>query len=113
VSVALARVFKSDHTKIITPGEGEILWRIFLAVQKTLITTADLERRVETLEERILTIMRMVSEQDSRPGSGALKSGSQSMKPRFTLIDLRHYIIKLQVSRKGFATRARISIRLY
>jgi hypothetical protein len=53
VSAALATVSRAISEGQITPGEGEILANI-LAVQKDVIASTELERRLETLEERIL-----------------------------------------------------------
>ena len=53
VSLAMAAVSRAISEGQITPGEGETLANV-LAVQKEVIATAELERRVETLEQRIL-----------------------------------------------------------
>ena len=53
VSLAMAAVSRAISEGQITPGEGETLTNV-LAVQKEVIATAELERRVETLKQRIL-----------------------------------------------------------
>jgi hypothetical protein len=53
VSLAMATVSRAISEGQITPGEGETLANV-LAVQKDVIATAELERRLEKLEERIL-----------------------------------------------------------
>ncbi len=53
VSMALASVFAAIADGQITPAEGATLANI-LAVQKGVIATADLEGRVDRLEERVL-----------------------------------------------------------
>jgi hypothetical protein len=49
----MATVSRAISEGQITPGEAETLTNV-LAVQKDVIATAQLERRVEHLEERIL-----------------------------------------------------------
>jgi hypothetical protein len=53
VSLAMAVVARAISEGQVTPGEGETLTNI-LALQKEVIATAELEQRVETLEQRIL-----------------------------------------------------------
>jgi hypothetical protein len=51
VSIAMGRVFQAIAEGQITPGEGETLVKL-LAVQKEVIATAELEPRMEKLEEK-------------------------------------------------------------
>ena len=53
ISLAMAAVSRAISEGEITPGEGETVVNI-LALQKDVMATAELERRLETLEQRIL-----------------------------------------------------------
>ena len=53
ISLAMAAVSRAISEGEITPGDGETVVNI-LALQKDVMATAELERRLETLEQRIL-----------------------------------------------------------
>ena len=53
VALAMGTVSRAISEGQITPGEGETLANV-LVLQKEVITTAELERRVVQLEQRIL-----------------------------------------------------------
>jgi uncharacterized protein DUF5681 len=54
IAAAMATVATAIGDGEITPNEGEVLARILVA-QKDVVLTADLERRMEALEQRVST----------------------------------------------------------
>ena len=64
VSSAISTVLEAIGKGCITPGEGEILANI-LQVQNNVLTTGDLERRVEQLEQARATDKNKKADQDA------------------------------------------------
>ena len=80
VSAAISKVVEAIGDGIITPGEGETMANL-LAVQNGVLTTGDLERRVEQLEQDLSTYKNGKTDQSAVDVAQILREGRSRKEP--------------------------------